>query len=144
MPIASDSSSRCPISAWCQPPNWLRLKQMSRSKEPRVVCATPSPSRKPRSQRPHRGWSTSSLTTLVVFSAGIAPLAGGSEIGIFASDTGIPKISVGKPSEKRLWFPVKKSESEFLILEFWYIINVGLSMITQRQETTRHKMFPPV
>jgi hypothetical protein len=81
--------------------------------------------------------------SLVVHSAGIAPLAGGSGIGISASDTRIPKISVGKPSEKRLWFPVKKSESEFPISEFRYIIYVGLSMITQRQETTRHKMFPP-
>ena len=77
-------------------------------------------------------------------SAGTTPLAGGSGIGISASDTGIPQISVGKPSEERYCFLVKKTESEFPITEFRYIINVGLSIITQRQETTRHKkMFRP-
>ena len=60
------------------------------------------------------------MGALVGNSAGTAPLAGGSEIGISASDTGIPKISVGKPSEK-LWFLVKNSESEFPILEFRYV-----------------------
>ncbi len=39
------------------------------------------------------------LDSLVGNSAGISPLAGGSEIGISASDSGIPEISVGKLGE---------------------------------------------
>ncbi len=80
---------------------------------------------------------------LVGNSAGTAPLAAGSRIGISASDSGIPKISVGKPSEKRLWVPVKKSESEFPISEFRHIMYVGLIMLTQRQETTTRHKGPP-
>ena len=43
-----------------------------------------------------------SFLCLVGFSAGIAPLAGRSGIGISASDSGIPEISVGK-TRKNLW-----------------------------------------
>ncbi len=55
---------------------------------------------------------------LVVNSAGTAPLAGGSGIGISASDSGIPQNSVGKTLEKKNGVPVEKVESEFLISEF--------------------------
>ena len=41
--------------------------------------------------------------------------------------------------KKKLWFLVEKLESEFPISEFRYIMCVGLSIITQCQETTRHK-----
>ena len=80
---------------------------------------------------------------LVVNSVGTTPLAGGSGIGISTSDSGIPKNSIGKTSEKNV-VPVEKLESEFPILEFRYIIYVGLSIITQCQEITRHKGPPKI
>ena len=77
-------------------------------------------------------------------SAKTAPLAGGSGIGISASGSGIQQNSIGKTSDENYGFFVEKSESEFPISEFRYIMYVGLSITTQCQETTCHKGPPKI